>query len=245
VSIDFAAANSSRRRDDLPFLRHRVRPRPQDAASSSLDLSPDVVTASSPALGKAARSVRPVCRVLAGERRLLGVAAPEVVLSRVQSGVGLFTIEAICSGEAGDLRLGCAYELADGRSSVVWHGGGRTSAPRNPVVRARRDRYERLTVDLRQNRALARLIVFGFSESGASLRGGGTLVGTTFAGARIELPLDRPDSSGVTVFLSVYNVDGEFVVRAEMAGVDGSVRDACQAYGFDRITWLDDRTPVG
>ena len=27
-------------------------------------------------------------------------------------------------------------------------------------------------------------------------------------------------------------------------GVDGTVRDACGAYGFDRITWLDGRTVV-
>ena len=88
------------------------------------------------------------------------------------------------------------------------------------------------------------MIVFGFSESAQELRWGGTLIVTALGGARVELPLDLPASTGVSVFLSVYNVAGEFVLRAEMETVKGAVRDACIAYGFDRISWLDDRTPV-
>jgi hypothetical protein len=76
------------------------------------------------------------------------------------------------------------------------------------------------------------------------LRWGGTLVATTLGGARIELPLDLPASGGVTVFMSVYNVNGEFVIRSEMENINGPVREACMAYGFEGITWLDDRTPV-
>jgi hypothetical protein len=33
------------------------------------------------------------------------------------------------------------------------------------------------------------------------------------------------------------------VIRAEMTPV-GGVRDAGRAFGYDRITWLDDRNPV-
>jgi hypothetical protein len=39
-------------------------------------------------------------------------------------------------------------------------------------------------------------------------------------------------------------VDGCWVVRSEMDAVGSTVRAACQAFGFDRITWLDDATPV-
>jgi hypothetical protein len=46
------------------------------------------------------------------------------------------------------------------------------------------------------------------------------------------------------VFLSIYNVRGEFVIRAEMEIIAGSVRDAVKAYGFNRISWLDERTPI-
>jgi uncharacterized protein involved in tellurium resistance len=156
-----------------------------------------------------------------------------ITLSRLQSGIGLLTFEAM--GTRTD--LGCAYALTDGRTSIVRYGADAVCAPpnsRTPVILARR---QRLTVDLRQNRGLARMIIYGRAA-------GGVLVVTTLGGARIDLPLDEQERGGTTVFLSVYNVGGEFVVRAEMAHIDGAVRDACQAYGFDRITWLDDRTPV-
>ncbi|HEV2885833.1 MAG TPA: hypothetical protein VGX49_02885, partial [Jatrophihabitans sp.] len=168
-------------------------------------------------------------------------------LNRLQSGIGVLTIEAACSPAVGDLRIGAAYQLADGHSSLVSRAGGIATAPRNsrrPVIAARAEQYERLVIDLRQSRQLERLVVYGFSESGGPLNWGGTLILRTAGGARVELPLDRPASAGVTVLLSIYNVRGEFVVRAEMENVPGSIRTAVQAYGFDRISWLDDRTPV-
>ena len=67
---------------------------------------------------------------------------------------------------------------------------------------------------------------------------------STFGQARVELPLDRPPSARVAVLMSLYNIDGEFVVRAEMEEIAGSVREAVAAYGFDRIAWLDQRTPL-
>jgi len=159
----------------------------------------------------------------------------------------VLSIEAACSSEVGDLRIGAAYQLSDGHSSIVSRVGANTTAPRNsrrPVIVAKREQYERLLVDLRQNRLLDRLIVYGFSESGGQLNWGGTLVLRTAGGARVELPLDRPPSAGPAVLLSIYNVRGEFVVRAEMESIPGSIRNAVQGYGFDLISWLDDRTPV-
>jgi hypothetical protein len=125
---------------------------------------------------------------------------------------------------------------------------GSRVAPRNsicPVIVGQRDRYERISVDLRQCQEIERLIIFGYSESGTELRWGGALVVTTFGDAKIELPLDASPSAGVGVFLSLYNVRGEFVLRSEMDMVTGSVRDACRAYGFDGITWIDEKTPLG
>ena len=227
-------------------------PPPAPAApSASLDLSRPVRTrpAAAPARSAPAprRAVRPLPRARSGERTLLTPRTPTVTLNRLQSGIGVLTIEAACSAAVGDLRIGAAYELADGHSSLVSRVGGPATAPRNsrrPVIVARAEQYERLVVDLRQSRQLDRLIVFGFSESGGQLNWGGTLLLRTAGGARVELPLDQPASGGVTVLLSLYNVRGEFVVRAEMENVAGSIRTAVQAYGFDRISWLDDRTPV-
>jgi uncharacterized protein involved in tellurium resistance len=219
--------------------------------SASLDLSRPVgaAPAAAPARTVAAprRAVRPLPRARSGERTLLTPKTPTVTLNRLQSGIGVLTVEAACSAAVGDLRIGAAYELADGHSSLVSRVGGPVTAPRNsrrPVIVARAEQYERLVVDLRQSRQLSRLIVYGFSESGGQLNWGGTLVLRTAGGARVELPLDRPASGGVTVLLSIYNIRGEFVVRAEMENIAGSIRTAVQAYGYDRISWLDDRTPV-
>jgi hypothetical protein len=44
--------------------------------------------------------------------------------------------------------------------------------------------------------------------------------------------------------MSVFNIDGQFVLRCEQGFVAGSVRDACTAYGYNSITWLDDTTPL-
>jgi hypothetical protein len=46
------------------------------------------------------------------------------------------------------------------------------------------------------------------------------------------------------MLMSLYNVDGELVVRAEMETIAGDVREIARAYGYDRITWRDDRNPV-
>lgn len=221
--------------------------------SASLDLSAPPARPAAPATAPAAataasrRVARPLPRARSGERTLLTPKAPTITLTRLQSGIGVLTVEAACSPAVGDLRIGAAYELADGHSSLVSRAGGMASAPRNsrrPVIVARAEQHERLVVDLRQSRQLDRLVVYGFSESGGRLNWGGTLVLGTAGGARVELPLDRPPSGGVTVLLSIYNVRGEFVVRAEMENVTGSIRNAVQAYGFDRISWLDDGTPV-
>jgi uncharacterized protein involved in tellurium resistance len=188
-----------------------------------------------------------VRRLRHGGPNVLSPKAPTLTLSRVQSGVGALTIEAACSPAVGDLRLGCAYQLAGGLSSVVQLVDGVAIAPAHsprPIILASRGPYERLVLDLAQSRSVRRLIVYAFSESGGSLDWGGTLVMTTFGQDRIELPLDRPPSNRVGVLMSIYNVGGEFVIRAEMEEIAGSVRDAVNAYGFDSITWLDQRMPL-
>jgi len=142
-----------------------------------------------------------------------------VTLTRIQSGVGVLRIEAACSPAVGDLRLGAAYQLTTVTSSVVQLAGGPRTAPpsgHRPVISAERGQFEALTIDLVQSRSLQRLIVYAFSDSGSVLNWGGTLLVSTFGQARVELPLDRPPSPRVAVLISLYNIDGEFVVRAEM-----------------------------
>ncbi|TKV57814.1 hypothetical protein FDO65_16915 [Nakamurella flava] len=179
---------------------------------------------------------------------VLQPSAPEVVLDRRQSAIGTLTIDAVVGPGVGDLRLGAAYQLTSGLASTVQHSTGRRFGPaherQRPIVLASRGPAEQLEIDLRQVRDLERVVVYAFSGNGAPLQWGGTLRITTFGGAKIEIPLDQPPSAVVTVVAAIYQVDGELVVRAERDLAGRTVKEACRAYGFDRISWLDDQTPV-
>jgi hypothetical protein len=221
----------------------------QPPGSASLDLDEPAAPAERiPSSAPAAPARRAtVERIGPGQRRILTPDEPTVTLTRLQSGIGTLEFEAAVPSGAGDLRIGALYELADGLSSTVDLAAGRRTAPappRSAVLVARRERFEQLAVDLRRCRELRRLVVYGLSASRQPLSWSGTLVVTTFGGGRIDLPLESLRPGATAVLLSLYNVAGEFVLRAEMATVDGTLRDAARAYGYDRITWLDDRTPI-
>ncbi|MDQ6839320.1 MAG: hypothetical protein M3137_13585 [Actinomycetota bacterium] len=158
------------------------------------------------------------------------------------------TIEAACSAAVGDLRLGCAYRLRSGASSVVAEVDGlRTGPPgeASPVFLSGRDRYEQVSVNLRRVRDVERFVVYAFAGDGSTLAWGGTLQVTTYGGAVIAASLENRPFDGVLVALSAYNVDGELVLRAEHQATEPTVRHACEAFGYDDIIWLDDRLPAG
>ncbi len=186
-------------------------------------------------------------RVVAREHLVLDIRLPTVTLTRVQSGIGHLVVEAVASADVGDLRLGAAYQLRSGTSSIVQLSGGERTAPprsRRPVLLATHEEFERISVDLRQVDELERVAFFAFSESRTELTWGGTLRLTTFGGGRVELPLESLYPGRAAVLMSIYNVGGELVVRAEMETIAGDVREAARAYGYDRITWRDGRFPV-
>jgi hypothetical protein len=233
-------------------------------SETSLDLSPTAPSA--PAAAAPAPSVPPAApeapgfrprRTSLGAPTLLTPQQPTVTLTRVQSGVGGLTVTAATSVGDGDLRLGCAYQLRSGASSLVQAVSGVTVAPpgsRRPVIRATRDRFEALHLDLRQVGELDRAIVYLFSHydavraqppgTKAMVPWSGVLSSETFAGVRIDVPLRRDPGPGVLVALSVYNVGGELVLRAENELLAGSIRDAVRAFGFETITWIDPTTPL-
>jgi hypothetical protein len=259
-------------RGSRPARRSRT-PAPAPTAASSLDLSipepqapatspsnpvpatpapapsavatPTLVT--EPVATTAANARRPVPRARSGAQTILTKQHPTITLSRVQSGVGTLSIELVCSSAVGDVRLGAAYELADATTSIVQYDSGIPAAPRDsrrPVIAGSRAQYDRLTVDLRQTRALSRMVVYAYSRSGQAITWAGTLMCSTFGGARIELPLELGPWRGPLVLMSIYNVRGEFVLRAEMEPIAGGIREAARAFGFDRIIWADDQTPI-
>lgn len=238
-----------------------VRPSPPTSSgATSLDLSPATqprpaaaaiapVRQAQPGPGGARSSSRwREPRTSAEVSTILTAHSPTVTLTRVQSGVGTLTVEAVAAPGIGDLRLGCAYQLASGRSSTVQHQAGRRYAPpgetRRPLVLAARQQFERVEFDLRQVVDLERCVVYAFSGDGRQLQWGGTLVVSTFGGDRIELPIELAPSDAVAVLASIYNIGGQLVLRSEMDLIGRTIREACRGYGFDRITWLDDRTPI-
>lgn len=237
---------SAPHRDDLPWLRRRTRrPAPPEVHAA---VAVPAVRRPDRAVERTPIQALPHPRLHAGTSTILDAAEPTVTLTRVQSGVGALTVTAACGEGVGDLRLGCAYQLRSGRSAIVQLASGLSvgpTGPGEPVISASRNRFEELAVDLVQSRRLRRLVVYAFSESDSSLNWGGTLVAETFGKARVEVPLAGEASAGVFVILSVYNIAGEFVLRAEQEVVHGSVREATVAYGFNDISWLDSRTALG
>jgi uncharacterized protein involved in tellurium resistance len=252
-------------RTDLPYLRTRTRPRVAPAAPHTIDTSRHTAPArpaptpstsldlSTPPPVRARRPPPPARRqpqrrrAASGSQTLLSPKAPTVTLTRVQSGIGKLLIEAACSAGVGDLRLGCAYQLHGGPVSTVQHEGGNRNGPpdgKHLVLQAQRHEFETIAVDLRHCRDLERLTVYAFSASHVPLPWAGTLVTTTPADASIETPFELARSAPVAVLLSVYQVGGELTLRREMQPFDTTVKAACLAYGYDRITWLDDWTPI-
>lgn len=112
------------------------------------------------------------------------------------------------------------------------------------MLLATRQQFERLELDLRQITDLERMVVYAFSGDGGELRWGGTLVVSTFGGDRIELPIELAPSNAVAVLASIFNIRGQLILRSEMDLIGRTIREACRGYGFDRITWLDDQTPI-
>lgn len=57
------------------------------------------------------------------------------------------------------------------------------------------------------------------------------------------MPLDPAGSATTCIAVSIYQVRGELVIRAELDTAP-SPREACAAYGFDAITWVDENSPI-
>jgi hypothetical protein len=220
-------------RTDLPYLRRRYRPpapvtppAPVATGSTSLSLAPPESALPPPVPGAPperrtapTRLAHVPARTRPGTRTILTRQAPTVTLTRIQSGVGVLTLEPVRSGAIADLRLGCAYRLRSGFSSVLYNVGTPTTAPpqaTRPVILREPGRQETFTLDLTQSRDLDRLVVFAFSGAGTPPAWGVTLVATTFGQARIEIPLERLPPQRVVVLMSLYNIAGEFVLRAEL-----------------------------
>ncbi len=173
---------------------------------------------------------------------MLTPAAPVVALSRLTSGVGTLGLQAATTSGDGDLVLACAYALGSGPASFLNPDTGQRTAPpgaRRPVVVAGQDRFPRLSIDLRQVRDLTRALVVLYSRSRTPITWAGALLVTTQGGARIDVPLESAPAGTTLAAVSLHQVDGELVLRAERE-VATTPREACANFGYDTIAWLDD-----
>jgi hypothetical protein len=180
-------------------------------------------------------------RTVPGVLTLLTPRTPTVLLNRLQSGVGSIRIQAVWAAPH-DARLGCVYRMRSGYSTVAWPGGVPGQA--DPLVMSMQGDIQTITLDMLRCKDLDRMVLFAVLDSQLPPQWTGMLLITTYGGARIEVPIDPTPAPGVLVLLSVYNLFGEFVLRAERERVSGTARDAAMAYGFDGVTWFDGFTAV-
>lgn len=215
-----------------------------------LDLSGGLSTTASPAaqpnpVAPQPPSIHPVRRLAADDRELLTADRPTLALTRVQSGVGRIDIE--LHAPAGPLALACVVTDTAGDSSVIdpTHPQGPPPPTTvDPLITFSGNGFGSFGINLRRSRELDRLIVVATSTTGAVLGWTGTLSISTFGGGRVDIPIDATPPASTTIIASIYNVDGEYVLRAEGQPMNGSLREASRSFGFDTISWLDARTPI-
>ena len=214
-------------RTDLPYLRHRGRPPiPGTAPEIRTDQHPR--RAAPPAMPSMHRPPRTKTDAFT----VLTPAQPTVVLNRLQSGIGTLAINAVWITPSMPT-LGTITQLRSGRTIVV--ATNQMPAKTDPATLTDRRDYQRITLDLLRSRWLERMIVLAIMRSPLASDWEGKLVLTTAAQARIEVPIRGPLAPGATVLMSIYNIDGELVLRAEPPTGAASPRDAAASFGFDQI----------
>ena len=172
-------------------------------------------------------------RLPAGSTHIPGRDMPDVAaLSRIQSGVGLlrFSLDTPSTG----LTLGCVYETTAGVTAVARRGD---TAP-NPLLALSPSGH--VLLNLRKVRALRRFLVYVSAKNPQSVWAG---VGAAALadGARLHFPVEYPTAHESMVMCTGYAVDGQIVLRAEQDHQDVPLRTLCEAYGFTRLAWRDDR----
>lgn len=242
------------------FLRRRTRPRPVPAPQAA-PRPPEPASSPKPARSAKPASTAPaptappapspkprppvdrtplpallpgLARVGPGERRVLTPEAPVVMLNRVQSGVGALRLDVVSPHP---LRLAVVFAF-DGRESILC-GPGPVHGPdlRRPAVSLLGDTSASL--DLGRVRSLGRFLLLLQAHVY-----GGALVVSTFGGSRLEVPLPEEPAYGTLALVSGYVVRGALVVRAEVDRVEGGLREAARAHGYDELGWLDANTPL-
>ncbi len=233
--------------DLSPPIRPAAPPPSRPApAGPTLDLTPPAAAAPGRAPRRTRSRTLPYPRLAPGTTTVLKGRERTVTLTRLQSGVGTLQLALSRADRAGDLALGLVLATTDGATHVVQRLGDALATPAHPLPLARlagSPGRETALIDLRQVRTLERALVYGYSPSVSVLEWDGVLALTTYDGSRVEMPFDLPKLSGTVALLTLYQVHGELVLRAELEAFAGPPETAAEAFGH-HYGWLGGRLPT-
>lgn len=164
-----------------------------------------------------------------------GGIPPVVGLSRAQSGIGSMSVRMEAPG--GGLVLGLLAEDTDGVQAVI----GPASEP-FPIAALHPSGH--VLINLRRVRELRRVLIFVTAKSPRSVWQG-LITATLPSGTKAHTSLTFPEPGENAAAFSILVVDGHLVLRAERDHRDIPLRVLARAYGYSRIAWVNDRTPVG
>lgn len=243
----------------IPLRKSRPEPRPSSPLSGVSSVAPsgafDLSLSDEGPVGEVLTSPvgsgpnRPAHTLLAtiltetpllepGKATVLGVGGtPSVVaLSRVQSGIGAirFTLD---SPSKGQMRLGMLIEHVDGTQAMV-----DASKEAFPVATALPG--GEVLLNERRVRDLRRALVF-VTVSSPQVAWEGMVTATLPSGTKAHAPISFPNPGENAVAFSVLVVDGRVVLRAEEEHAEVPLRVMAERYGYARLAWSDDRTPIG
>lgn len=247
------------RRNDLPYLRRRtLRPAPRPVVvstampapptpppapaadlvlSQSASPSPSAAAPSSPRDRRRPPPVRDARRTAHGVATRLDATSPTVTLTRTQSGIGALQSRIVTPSGSPGLTVACLVQFTSGAQWVVHEGSAaHAQAPpevANPLTRLRSgDQEDTIMFDLRRVAEMRRALIYATSEASTSPTSGYLLL-TTYGDAVIEMPFDTTPGAAL-VLVSLHNVVGELVVRAESDVVPDAAA-VWRNYGYDIV----------
>ena len=133
------------------------------------------------------------------------------------------------------LAVACLVQFSSGAQWVVHEGSAaHAQAPpevANPITRLRSgDQEDTILFDLRRVAEMRRALIYAMSEPLMSPISGSLLL-ATYGSAVIEMPFDTTPGAAL-VLVSLHNVVGELVVRAELDVVPDAAA-VRRNYGYD------------
>lgn len=219
-------------------------PSPQASTSLDLDAPAGMSQTSAP---RTSRHTLPPAHDLqlptigSDERRILTDREPVVHLTRLQSGAGSLEVR-VAVATSSEVALGLVFETGDRRESVVLPGLSQQGPdPRSPIFRAT---TSGAAINLRRITDVHRFLLFAVPTRPSKQMPGGTVTLTTYAGARLELPLVAGPTFGAQALLTGHVVEGRIVIRAEHDPYSGTLQQICGAYGYTELSWRDAFTPL-